>query len=98
MRYCSMSSASTAPSYAAQHSASPAGCVSRPEAKPRSSGAAGDVVCGPVTMVTVEGGAVTGQLERLHEEIARLKTDKVTHKRSNDPIMPACALMYEREQ
>ena len=38
---------------------------------------------GHVTMVTVEGGAVAGQIERLQAEVTRLKVEKLELLRQN---------------
>jgi hypothetical protein len=42
-----------------------------------------EVVSGPVTMVTLEGNAVAGQLTRLQDEISKLKVDKLELLRQN---------------
>ena len=42
-----------------------------------------EIVSGHVTMVTVEGGAVAGQIERLQAEVTRLKVEKLELLRQN---------------
>merc|ERR1719216_440069 len=42
-----------------------------------------EIVSGHVTMVTVEGGAVAGQIERLQGEVTRLKVEKLELLRQN---------------
>ena len=42
-----------------------------------------EVVSGPVTLVTLEGNAVAGQLTRLQDEISKLKVDKLELLRQN---------------
>ena len=42
-----------------------------------------EVVSGPVTMVTLEGNVVAGQLTKLQDEISKLKVDKLELLRQN---------------
>lgn len=42
-----------------------------------------EVVSGAVTMVTLEGNAVAGQLSKLQDEVSKLKVDKLELLRQN---------------
>jgi predicted RNase H-like nuclease (RuvC/YqgF family) len=56
-----------------------------------------EVVSGHVTMVTVEGGAVAGQLDRLQSEITRLKVEKLELLRQNVAAQREVKHLRERE-
>ena len=52
---------------------------------------------GHVTMVSVEGGAVAGQLDRLQGEITRLKVEKLELLRQNVAAQREVKHLRERE-
>ncbi len=56
-----------------------------------------EVVSGHVTMVTVEGGAVAGQLEKLQGEITKLKVEKLELLRQNVAAQREVKHLRERE-
>jgi hypothetical protein len=56
-----------------------------------------EVVSGHITMVTVEGGAVAGQLDRLQAEITRLKVEKLELLRQNVAAQREVKHLRERE-
>lgn len=56
-----------------------------------------EVVSGPVTMVTLEGNAVAGQLTRLQDEISKLKVDKLELLRQNVAAQREVKRLRERE-
>lgn len=56
-----------------------------------------EVVSGHVTMVTVEGGAVSGQLDRLQAEVTRLKVEKLELLRQNVSAQREVKHLRERE-
>ena len=56
-----------------------------------------EVVSGHITMVTVEGGAVAGQLDRLQGEITRLKVEKLELLRQNVAAQREVKHLRERE-
>ncbi|TRY67738.1 hypothetical protein TCAL_06421 [Tigriopus californicus] len=55
------------------------------------------VVSGPVTMITLEGDAVAGQLEKLQEEISKLRMDKLELLRQNVSSQHEVRRLRERE-
>lgn len=56
-----------------------------------------EVVSGHVTMVTVEGGAVAGQLDKLQAEITKLKVEKLELLRQNVSAQREVKQLRERE-
>ena len=56
-----------------------------------------EIVSGHVTMVTVEGGAVAGQIERLQGEVTRLKVEKLELLRQNVAAQREVKHLRERE-
>ena len=56
-----------------------------------------EIVSGHVTMVTVEGGAVAGQIERLQAEVTRLKVEKLELLRQNVAAQREVKHLRERE-
>lgn len=56
-----------------------------------------EVVSGHVTMVTVEGGVVAGQLDRLQSEVTRLKVEKLELLRQNVSAQREVKHLRERE-
>ena len=56
-----------------------------------------EIVSGHVTMVTVEGGAVAGQIERLQSEVTRLKVEKLELLRQNVAAQREVKHLRERE-
>jgi len=56
-----------------------------------------EVVSGHVTMVTVEGGAVAGQLDKLQGEITKLKAEKLELLRQNVSAQREVRHLRERE-
>lgn len=56
-----------------------------------------EVVSGHVTMVTVEGGAVAGQIDRLQGEVTRLKVEKLELLRQNVSAQREVKHLRERE-
>lgn len=56
-----------------------------------------EVVSGHVTMVTVEGGVVAGQLERLQSEVTKLKVEKLELLRQNVAAQREVKHLRERE-
>ena len=56
-----------------------------------------EIVSGHVTMVTVEGGAVAGQIERLQAEVTRLKVEKLELLRQNVSAQREVKHLRERE-
>jgi len=56
-----------------------------------------EVVSGPVTMVTLEGNAVAGQLTKLQDEISKLKVDKLELLRQNVAAQREVKRLRERE-
>ena len=56
-----------------------------------------EIVSGHVTMVTVEGGAVSGQIERLQTEVTRLKVEKLELLRQNVAAQREVKHLRERE-
>lgn len=56
-----------------------------------------EVVSGHVTMVTVEGGAVASQLDRLQSEVTRLKVEKLELLRQNVAAQREVKHLRERE-
>eukprot|EP00095_Tigriopus_kingsejongensis_P011552 maker-scaffold33_size549341-snap-gene-4.30 protein:Tk11552 transcript:maker-scaffold33_size549341-snap-gene-4.30-mRNA-1 annotation:"hypothetical protein TcasGA2_TC006305" len=55
------------------------------------------VVSGPVTMITLEGDAVAGQLEKLQDEISKLRMDKLELLRQNMSSQHEVRRLRERE-
>lgn len=56
-----------------------------------------EVVSGHVTMVTVEGGVVAGQIDRLQGEVTRLKVEKLELLRQNVSAQREVKHLRERE-
>lgn len=56
-----------------------------------------EVVSGHVTMVTVEGGAIAGQIERLQAEVTKLKVEKLELLRQNVAAQREVKHLRERE-
>lgn len=56
-----------------------------------------NVVSGPVTMITLEGDAVASQLDKLQEEIAKLRMDKLELLRQNVSCQHEVKRLRERE-
>jgi len=56
-----------------------------------------EVVSGSVTMVTLEGNAVAGQLSKLQDEVSKLKVDKLELLRQNVAAQREVKRLRERE-
>merc|ERR1719361_2029666 len=56
-----------------------------------------EVVSGAVTMVTLEGNVVAGQLSKLQDEISKLKVDKLELLRQNVAAQREVKRLRERE-
>jgi len=56
-----------------------------------------EVVSGAVTMVTLEGNAVAGQLTKLQDEVSKLKVDKLELLRQNVAAQREVKRLRERE-
>merc|ERR1712212_1050187 len=56
-----------------------------------------EVVSGAVTMVTLEGNAVAGQLSKLQDEVSKLKVDKLELLRQNVAAQREVKRLRERK-